>query len=305
MATKSFKIVFLDKDTKQIDISGKAILILSPAFYWFYKEKLDLPLNRARKIAPSIFEGIIPEGEYSYYTEKVADEYWFFAYQDGNILAKLTELGIKPSQITKVYPAQIALHNIKEPVKIGKKVAINQNGSIILLPQNIIKSATKELDFKELFLPKKSLPLKAYSSSLVSEDFIYKLAIVLFIAILAYAVEIFIQKKDLAKLYAKKQALIQKYHLPPTSLQIRSITASLKRVQKEQLDLRDKIDYILRTPLRSGEYFTKLDIAKKILFTIMLSHQKRAEELKNYFVKRLHVLEMSVDGKKLFVKCAR
>ena len=305
MRTKSFEVVFLDKETSNLTIQKRAVLILSPAFYWFTKEKLDLPLSQAKKIAPSIFEGMVPPGEYSYFVEKVDDAYWFFAYSDQAILDKLSSLGIKPSQITKVYPAQIALQKIQNPVRIGDKVAINDNGTIILLPKNIAPSEAKDLTDDNLFLPKRALPLKAYSSSFISEDLLYKFAVVLFIAILAYAVEIFLQKRDLGTLYAKEASLRQKYHLPPTSLQLRSIIASLQKIQKEQLALRDKIDYILRTPLQPNEYFTKLDFAKHIIFSIILSQPTRAETLKNYFVRKLRVLEMSVDGKTLFVKCSR
>ena len=297
--------MFLDKETHDLTIQKRAVLILSPAFYWFTKEKLDLPLSQAKKIAPSIFEGIVPPGEYSYFVEKVGDAYWFFAYNDQAILEKLSSLGIKPSQIAKVYPAQIALQKIQHPVRVGNKVAINDNGTIILLPKSLAPSEAKDLTDDNLSLPKRALPLKAYSSSFVSEDLLYKFAIVLFLAILTYAVEIFLQKRDLGALYAKEESLRQKYHLPPTSLQLRSIIASLQKIQKEQLTLRDTIDYILRTPLQPNEYFTKLDFAKYIIFTLTLSHPKRAETLKNYFIKKLRVLEMSVDGKTLFVKCSR
>ena len=305
MRTKSFETLFLDKDTKDITITNKAILILSPAYYWFHQEKLDISLSQAKKIAPSIFEGTIPEGDYSYFVEKVGDTYWFFAYKDEEILQKLSSLSIKPSQIAKVYPAQIALFGIDTPIKVGNKVAINDNGTIILLPAHLTNIKAK--DIKEITINPavKALPLKAYGSSILSEDLIYKLAILTFIAILIYAVQVFLQKKDLAALQAKELFLMQKYDLPPTSLQIRSIVSKLHKIQKEQLNLRDNLDFILRAPLQPTEYFTKLDFSKFISFTINLSNPKRAESLKNYFVKKLHIVQMQVENNQLFVKCRR
>ena len=305
MRTKSFETLFLDKDTKNATISNKAILILSPAFYWFHQEKLELPLSQAKKIAPSIFEGTIPEGDYSYFVEKVGDTYWFFAYKDEEILQKLSSLGIKPSQIAKVYPAQVALFGIDTPVKIGNKIAINENGTTILMPAHLANIKAK--DIKEIAInpSAKPLPLKAYGSSILSEDLIYKLAILTFVAILVYALQVFLQKKDLATLQAKEAALMQKYNLPPTSLQIKSIINKLHKIQKEQLTLRENLDFILRAPLHPTEYFTKLDFAKFIIFTIKLSNPKRAESLKNYFVKKLHILQIRVENNQLFVKCRR
>ena len=305
MPIKSFETVFLDKDTKNITIHNKAILILSPAFYWFHQEKLDLSLSQAKKIAPSIFEGTIPEGEYSYFVEKVGNTYWFFAYKDEEILQKLSSLGIKPSQIAKVYPAQIALSNLNIPLKVGNKVAVNDNGTIILMPAQLANITARDIQEIKLNLSAKPLPLKTYGSSFLSEDMIYKLAIITFIAILVYALQVFLQKKDFATLQAKEIAIMQKYHLPPTSLQIKSILGELHKIQKEQLTLRDKLDFILRTPLQPTEYFTKLDFAKYITFTIQLSHPKRAESLKNYLIKRLHILQMQVNNNQLFVKCSR
>ncbi|BCD68955.1 hypothetical protein [Nitratiruptor sp. YY09-18] len=301
---QSDNIFFLDKDTQGLSITNKAVLILSPAFYWFHKEKLNIPLLQARKIAPSIFEGMIPPGEYSYWVQKVGDEYWFFAYNDQTILDKLSSLNIKPSQISKVYPAQMAFYALEEPLQIKDRVVMQEDGTVIVLPKAFFQGEATSLDAISLKLPKKSLPLKTYGSSWLSEDLIYKAAIILFLLIVAYAVQVFIFKQDVAKLYALKNKIVTTYHLPPTSFQIKNILSSLEKIQKEQLSIRKDIDYILRTPLKQNEYFTKLDLTKNILFEIILADTKRAQELKGYFTKGLKVEDMQLDGKKFIVKCS-
>jgi len=301
---RSDNIFFLDKDTKKLSLQKRAILILSPAFYWFHKEKIDISPTQAKKIAPSIFEGIIPPGEYSYWVQKMGDEYWFFAYSDQEILDKLSSLQVKPSQIAKVYPAQMLFYNLQKPLRIENKVIIQEDGSVIVLPKSLFHGETLSLDEISLELPKKSLPLKAYGSSWLSEDLIYKAAIVIFLFILAYAIQAFVFKRDLAQLYTLENRIITTYHLPPTSFQIRNILASLQKTQKKQLAIRKDIDYILRTPLHKKEYFTKLDLSKNILFEIVLTDKKRAQELKNYFTKGLRVEDMTLDGKKFIVKCS-
>ena len=303
MALKSTEILFLDKDTASASLQGKGILILSPAFYWFTKERMQIPLSQAKKIAPSMFEGITPPGEYSYYVEKIGEEYWFFAYNDQEILDKLSTIGIKPSQISKVYPAQLALKDIHIPIKVGNKVLLNDNGTTILLPKSLVEAETKRLQELKLNLPKRSLPLKAYSSFAISEDLIYKFAILVFIAILAYAVEIFIYKKDLAKVTATQKALMQKYHLPPTSIQIKNILASLEKIQKKQLKLREQLEYILRMPLSPTEFIESLQYGKKITFTVMLNNPKRAEFFKKYLLKKLRVTKISVKNRTMYVEC--
>jgi len=305
---KSIDVVLLDKDSKNISLNKKkkTVLVLSPSFYWFHKEKLNIPISQAKKIAPSTFEGIIPEGNYSYYVEKVGDEYWFFAYQDEKILEKLNQLGIKPSAISKVYPAQLVLKDKNiPPIKMGNKVLINQDGTIISMPKKLVNSPSKFLNEVPLTLPKKALPLKTYSSALISEEMLFKFSIVTFLFILAYAIQVFLEKRDLAKLINAKHQLIQKYQLPPTSIQLKSIISSLQKIQTQQLKIRDQLDALLRLPLLPGEHFLKIDFGKIISFEVVLNKPRRAETLKNYLVKKLHVTEMRVNGNILKVKCQR
>ncbi|BCD63167.1 hypothetical protein NitYY0826_P08 (plasmid) [Nitratiruptor sp. YY08-26] len=303
MAIKSIEIAVLDKESDTL-VFNKGILILSPSLYWFVKEKMKIPLSQAKKIAPSMFEGIIPSGKYSYFVEKVGEEYWFFAYQDSQILNKLSELGIKPSQVSKVYLAQLALKDIQEPIDAGNKILINEQGTIIALPKSMFPIEAKKLSQIQFDLPKRSLPLRSYTNLVISEEILYRFSILVFITIVAYAVETFIHKKNFATLSAKEQAIMSQYHLPPTTIQIKNIIASLEKIQKQQLAIRDDLDAILRIPLAPTEFFQSLSIGKDIRFEIALIDPKRAELIKNYLVKKIHVLDMQLRGKILSVKCS-
>ncbi|NPA63614.1 MAG: hypothetical protein GXO16_01445, partial [Epsilonproteobacteria bacterium] len=185
------------------------------------------------------------------------------------------------------------------------KVLIDQEGTVIALPKTISSEPPVPIESLDLRFPKHSLPLKAYATSMISEDLVYAFSIVIFLFILAYAVEIFTQKRDLAYLTKEEQRIIQQYNLPATSIQIRSIIASLQKIQKEQLQIRDRLEAILHLPLKRGEYFQKLEFGKKISFEVALLDPKRAEELKSYLVKKCRVSKMSVSDKTLYVECQR
>lgn len=305
MKKKSFKVFFFDKDGEKITTTDKVVLILSPAFYWFHKEKLDIPPSQAKKIAPSIFEGMIPQGEYSYFVQRVGDEYHFYAYEDAKILEAIQNRGLKPSQVLKVYPVQEVFRDLEEPLAIGEKIVVNEDGAIALLPKDLAGFKVKETDLNSLKLPETFLPIKTYSFGTVSEDLIYKASIALFAAILLYAAQAFAHKMELAKLNAKEAQIKIRYHLPATTIELRNILSSLQKIQKEQLALREQIEYILRIPLRPGEYLKKLDFSKKILFEIELLNQKRAEKIKEYLVKKLRVKDLTLSGKTLLVECAK
>ena len=60
--------LFLDKEAQPVNVQGKIDLILSPSLYWFRAESLPVKtVFQARKLAPSVFDAIIPEGTYSYH----------------------------------------------------------------------------------------------------------------------------------------------------------------------------------------------------------------------------------------------
>lgn len=295
-------ILFLDKKTKKVPNAKKFYLILSPSFYWFKKESLAVSPRQARKLAPSVFEGILPEGEYSYYVYKNGEEYWFFAYNDREIIQKLNNLGIKPAQIIKVYPAQTALKNITSPVTTDETTLANENGTIVALPQNF-PTQSRPIQESDIFFAKNSLPLRAYSGT-ISEELLLQITIILLVAIITYSFEIFIYKKDIDTLIAKEQHILQKYNIPQTSFQIRSILSSLHKIQKEQLDLRKKFDYLLKIPLLPAEYFTKVEFAKNIKLEIILSSPKRAPILQKYLAKEFIIQDIKVVDKKMIVKCS-
>ena len=295
-------ILFLDKKTKKIPSAKKFYLILSPSLYWFKKESLAISPHQAKKIAPSVFEGTVPEGEYSYYVYKHDDEYWFFAYQDKEIIQKLSTLGIKPAQIIKVYPAQVALKDISSPISIDGTTLINENGTIVALPPNL-PIQSHPLKEEEIFFAKNSLPLKTYSNA-ISEELLTQITIILLVAILAYTFEVYMQKKDIDTLLTKEQQIIQKYHIPQTSFQIKSILSSLHKIQKEQLSLRKKFDYLLRMPLLPTEYLQRIEFAKQVKLEIMLSSPKRASLLQKYLAKEFSIEDIRVVDKKMIVKCS-
>ena len=292
----------MDKKTKKVSHAKKFYLILSPSLYWFKKESLAVSPHQAKKIAPSVFEGILPEGEYSYYIYRNGEEYWFFAYNDREIIQKLNNLDIKPAQIIKVYPAQVALKNITSPVTIDETTLANENGTIVVLPKNL-PTQSRLFQESDIYFAKNSLPLKTYSSTF-SEELLVQITIILLVAIIAYTFEVFMHKKDINTLIAKEQHIIQKYHIPQTSFQIKSILSSLHKIQKEQLDLRKKFDYLLRMPLLPTEYFTKVEFAKNITLEIILSSAKRAPLLQKYLAKEFSIEDIKVVDKKMIVKCS-
>ena len=64
------------------------------------------------------------------------------------------------------------------------------------MPAHLANIEAKDINQITINPITKPLPLKAYGSSVLSEDLIYKLAILMFVAILVYALQVFLQKKE-------------------------------------------------------------------------------------------------------------
>ncbi|MRJ03240.1 MAG: hypothetical protein C6I05_07310 [Epsilonproteobacteria bacterium] len=302
MKRRSFEVIFLDRGEK-VSLRGKGVVILSPAFYWFHREKLDISLSQARKIAPSIFEGMVPPGEYSYFVERVGDEYHFYAYEDSKILEALQDQGIRPSQVIKVYPAQMVFRDLTAPVALGGRVLMSDNGSVVALPQGIVRSGVQSIDLNSLKLPKKSLPLRAYSMGAISQEQIFTLSLLLFFAILLYGIQTFLHKRELGQLLTQEEIIRGRYHLPATSIELKSILSSLEKVEREQLRMREVVEYALRIPLTSREHLELLRIGKRLQLELLVNSKGRAEIVKSYLGRKLRLTKIELRDKKLFVEC--
>ena len=302
MKRRSFEVIFLDRGEK-VSLRGKGVVILSPAFYWFHREKLDISLSQARKIAPSIFEGMVPPGEYSYFVERVGDEYHFYAYEDSKILEALQDQGIRPSQVIKVYPAQMVFRDLTAPVALGGRVLMSDNGSVVALPQGIVRSGVQSIDLNSLKLPKKSLPLRAYSMGAISQEQIFTLSLLLFFAILLYGIQTFLHKRELDQLLTQEEIIRGRYHLPATSIELKSILSSLEKVEREQLRMREVVEYALRIPLTSREHLELLRIGKRLQLELLVNSKGRAEIVKSYLGRKLRLTKIELRDKKLFVEC--
>ncbi len=62
---RSSVIGLIDKYTAKVNVKDRINIILTPSYYWVKRAVLEVPFTfQALKYAPSIFEGILPEGHF-------------------------------------------------------------------------------------------------------------------------------------------------------------------------------------------------------------------------------------------------
>ena len=302
---KSIKTVFINKQDSISIGFEKVNIVLSPAYYWFKSEELPVSSSaQAKKLAPSIFDGTVPEGEYSYHAIKHDDKFWLFAYNDAMIVAKLTQLGIKSSQINQIYFAQSECYNLIEALKVDETFALLAKEDVLsMVPLEYLKDfiSVDEYFSKHKF-SKHHISLNFFQNSLIDEKYIYRLIGVAVAFIFIYFASYMILRDDLKQVLAKNYQVSQKYKLPSTSFELNGLKRSLYTKEKRQLALRKSIKELLSLSLQSGEYVKKLSVTeKKASYQIVMKSAKRAEAIKNDLKKHFRINSAKVIDKTFYI----
>ena len=290
--------LFLTKESEPLHVEGKINIILSPAFYWFKVE--TLPVSRAsaaKELAPSLFDGVVQEGNYSYMAIKREDSFWLFAYDDQLITQKLSAVGIKPSNIAHIYFAQSECVEITKPIKVSETMAlISQDGIVSMVPIVYTPHTTTiESYLNHHTFSKEHVNINFFQNSFLEERYVYRL-MAIFVAVIAlYLANYLIVHKALKKEQLKAYALKQRYQLPTTSFELKGLKSSLEGRQKRQIKLRETIKSLLSLPLMQGEHLQKMVIkAKSAYLEIHLSEPKRAEVLTKVLQKHMKITKAKV-----------
>ncbi len=265
----NYKTILLDPFMEPVQIEEKINVILSPSLYWV--KKISLPvkyIREVKKLLPSIFEDILPEGHYSYYVYKENDEYVVFAYEDKMILELMAQKGISPSNVANIYFAQSELSFMEGAYKVNEKqTLVVKNGIVILVPDSWIKEVdTLKLD--DLKLSKHAVVLQQFNHILKKSSF-YKIGFVLlFITGIIFG-EWLITIDKAATLADQRSAVFAKYNLKPTMMQNQAIHAELSKIYKKQMKLREYIGYFLKMHLAKNERISYIGFDSKVLTVII------------------------------------
>jgi len=261
-------------------------LILSPAYYWVRREEVGaLSPFAARKIAPSIFHGLIPEGEYHYRVMKtdVKEEALFFAYDEAEIARRLKAQGFDLSLIRNVYLAQNELSMMTTPLLLDDESALIMRENIIVAVPRILCREAEALNPEGLKLSKFRLNLRSVNAFGIKSGQLYGMSAVVLIALLGSSVEYWRLSGALEAYEMRQVAAIEEAKLPNTSFQRKAIKKGLiKRVNAHE-KLKKTLVKVMRVPKNKKETLERLRIdGKRVRMEYKLSSDK---EIKVQFPK--------------------
>jgi len=133
-----------------VTLKNSIDIILTPQFYTFLREDLDLKFSyQAKQIAPSIFDDYIDSSiQHQYYVYKCDKQWCFFAYNIDEIDQFLESVGIEKHRVSKIYFAQQISDKLQEPILLSEKSILkNINGVVTVIPKRIMG---RELTYQTL-----------------------------------------------------------------------------------------------------------------------------------------------------------
>jgi hypothetical protein len=290
--------VYLLEETQMVNV------ILSPRFYWVRRETLPVKyIFQAKEYAPSLFEGIVPEGNYSYAAIKSGEKFTLFAYDAKAILEELEQLGVKSSQVDGVYFAQTEFLDSAVAIKIDAKSAIiNQNEKLIKVPLSLAKDykdISKVLSFHTLSPNKIKIGKfnRFYEKKGVT-GIVYVLLflILILLADILYTTSI---KNDFK---AKEQEILTAYSLPSTSLQLNALIEEYEAINNAQSAFRDAVAYLFKTPFGESERFESVRIDETKISLVIRAKAAQESRYKSYYGAFFKDVSSKSDGKNIIME---
>jgi len=219
-------------------------IMLTPQFYTIKREEIPVKYSyQAKRIAPSLFDGLLEEPEaYKYFVVKEDEDWLFIAYNPEEIKTVLEQKGILPEQVSKIYFAEQAVGQFSRPVLLGEKEAlVNLGGTMTIVPQIALNPDEKPMQITQDFTPKKGVAFEGRGKSFISTNEAYTLAAVFALFAVIYFVEGSRYGGEGAAQKEEMQSLLENHPSLQSSYTRNSIASKYKKIDTKERKKRDVI----------------------------------------------------------------
>lgn len=208
------ELILVHPSMKPVSLTEAVNVMLPPQFYTLKKEVLPLRYAyQAKKIAPSLFEGLLEAGDYEYMVWKEDEAWVFIAYDLEKIAAFLESKGFALEHVSKLFFAQQSVDLFETPLWLGEDDAlVSLDGMVVVVPRGALteEDASSRL-FDNRFTPKKGIVLSGAYGSVLSLKQASMLAAIFILFALMFFVEGGRYSDDSQAGEAKMQELLSAY----------------------------------------------------------------------------------------------
>jgi len=300
--------LLLDRNPSPQLSEGRIDLVLSPSLYWFRNAALPAKtVYQAKKLAPSVMEGVIPAGEYSYHVIKQENTFWLFAYDEELIAETVKQAGIRASDVRNVYFAQTECDAATAPLKINERKALSSaDGIVVELPAKYAATAeTAASFFRSRPRSGHKVGISLYHTTLLDKRQLKKLTAVAALFAFLYGAEYLTAQKRLDAVLSKQESITETYKLPQTTFEIDGLVRALETKQKRQTLLREKAAALFAVPPGDGNRIARLTLTeRKIALEVELAEGKEGQQLKSKLARTVKITSEKPKGKLLMLEAA-
>ena len=251
---------------KHVTLSQPVNVMLPPQFYTLKKETLPLQYAfQAKKIAPSLFDGLLEEGKaYEYMVWKEDEEWLFLAYDLETITTFLQSKGFALENVSKLFFAQQAVDLFEKPLLLGDNEAlVSLDHTVVVVPKGALtQEEGPALVFDNTFTPKKGVMLQGLYGSVLSLKQASALATIFTLFALMFFVEGWRYSDNAKAGEAQMQELLEAYPSLQSKYTRESIVAKYKTIDRAERKKRDIIKAVSGMIFK-GVTLTALDMDEK------------------------------------------
>jgi hypothetical protein len=172
LTAKQSNRLLIHRDMKPVTLKNSVDIILTPQFYTFLREDLELKFAyQVKQIAGSLFDDYVDTSlEYQYHVYKCESSWCFIAYNIEEIDKFLVSVGIEKHRVSKIYFAQELSAELSQPLSLSGDSALQSiDGVVTMVPKRFIAEDVvyQTLDLERLKL-KGGVTMGASLNSFVS-----------------------------------------------------------------------------------------------------------------------------------------
>jgi len=243
---KTKELLIVHTAMPRVTLQESVNVMLTPQFYTLKKEAFPVKYAyQAKKIAASLFEGLLEEGaEYEYFVSKEKDTWVFIAYDIEKIRTFLDSKGIAAQKIAKLFFAQQSVDAFTAPLSLSETEALVViDDTVVVVPKVALGEDEKpSLIFNSDFTPKSGVNIKVKSdSSLLTEKQATSLAVVFMLFASIFLFEGSRYSGDSVDVEEKMQSLYEAHPSLKSSYTRKDISKKYKAIDKSERKKRNVI----------------------------------------------------------------
>jgi len=260
-------LVLLDRSGSSVRVASEMIdVMLSPTLYTLKQESLELKYQyQAKKLAPSVLDDLLEEGEYEYSAIKEDGGWLFIAYSPQEIMDALLRSGIEASQVGAIYFAQQSKSMFNNPIALDGAMALGLVDDVVTVMPKALFGERRFLSFDESFRPSGGgVSLSIDKGAMIAKKDAIVLSSIFILLGMLFLFEGIGYSSAVSEQSSSVEVLLEDYPALQSKYSRDSIAAKYQKRDKNERKKRDFLKEV-SSIVRYGGVVQELEITSKVM----------------------------------------